>query len=56
MSAEEAARTPPPLVDDDVDAPYAPDVVLGDGRVVREVVVELEKLVTLMVKDMVAMV
>ena len=42
MSAEEAARTPPPLVDDDVDAPAAPDVVLGDGRVVREVVVELE--------------
>ena len=42
MSAEEAARTPPPLVDDDADAPDAPDVVLGDGRVVREVVVELE--------------
>ena len=38
LSADEAARTPPPAADDGDAQP----TVLGDGRVVREVVVELE--------------
>ena len=38
LSADEAARTPPRTADDEDDR----RTVLGDGRVVREVVVELE--------------